>query len=76
VQDPRGVRADLDARADLAQRPRALVDVDVEARLQQGQRGREAADAASDHADRDLLAFDAGDYEPGSVSTPWCHNGA
>ena len=48
VQDARGVRADLDAGADLAQLARLLVDVDVEARPQQRQRSRGAADAAAD----------------------------
>ena len=51
VQDARGVRADLDAGADLAQRRRLLVDMDVEARPQQRQRRRQAADAAADDAD-------------------------
>jgi len=37
---------------------RALVDVDVEPGLEQGQRGCETADAASDDADRDLPSSD------------------
>ena len=44
--------------ADLAEPLRALVDVDVESGLEQGQRGCETADAASDDADRDLLPSD------------------
>ena len=51
VQDARGVRADLDAGADLAQRRRLLVDVHVQARAQQRERRREAADASADDAD-------------------------
>jgi hypothetical protein len=58
VQDPRRVRADLDARADLAERAGALVDVDVEPRLQQRERGGQAADAAADDSDRDPLPSD------------------
>jgi len=34
-QDARGIRADLDAGADLAERARLLVDVNVEPRPQQ-----------------------------------------
>ena len=51
-QQARGVGADLDAGADLADARRLLVDMDVEAGLQQMQRRGEAADAAAD--DRDL----------------------
>jgi hypothetical protein len=51
VQDPRGVRADLDAGAHLRQLAGPLVDVDVEAGLQQRQRGAQAADAAADDGD-------------------------
>ena len=58
VEDARGVGADLDAGADLAERVRALVDVDVEPGLEQGQRRSETADAASDDADRELLPSD------------------
>jgi hypothetical protein len=52
VQDARGVRADLNAGADLAQRRGPLVDVDVEAGLQQRERCAEAADASADDRDR------------------------
>ena len=52
VQDPRRVRADLDAGADLAQRGRLLVDLDVEAGAEQRQRRGQAADAAADDGDR------------------------
>jgi hypothetical protein len=52
VQHARRVGADLDARADLADRRGALVDVDVEARLQERQRSRDPADAAADDRDR------------------------
>jgi hypothetical protein len=55
VEDARGVRADLDAGADLAQRRRLLVHVDVEAGVQQRQRRAEAAEAPADDADRDPL---------------------
>ena len=58
VEHARGVGADLDARADLAERVRALVDVDVEPGLQQGQRRSETADAASDDADREPIPSD------------------
>ena len=49
VQDARGVGADLDAGADLAERAGLLVDLDVEAGPQQRQRRGGAADAAADH---------------------------
>jgi hypothetical protein len=52
VQDARRVGADLDARADLTDRRGALVDVDVEARLQERQRSRDPADPAADDGDR------------------------
>jgi hypothetical protein len=52
MQDPRGVGADLDPGADLADGRRALVDVHVEAGLQQRQRRRDPADAATDDRDR------------------------
>ena len=58
MEDARGVGADLDAGADLAERAGALVDVDVEPGLEQGQRRSETADAASDDADRELLPSD------------------
>ena len=50
-QQARGVGADLDAGADLADARRLLVDMDVEPGLQQMQRGRQAADAAADDGD-------------------------
>ncbi len=50
-QQARGVGADLDAGADLADARRLLVDMDVEPGLQQVQRGRQAADAAADDGD-------------------------
>ena len=48
MQNARGVRADLDAGAHLAQCPGLLVDVDVDAGAQQGQRGGQPTDAAAD----------------------------
>ncbi len=48
MEQPRGVGADLDAGADLADARRLLVDLHVEAGLQQMQRGGEPADAAAD----------------------------
>ena len=50
-QEARGVGADLDAGADLADARRLLVDLDVEPGLQQLQGGRQAADAAADDGD-------------------------
>ena len=50
-QDARGVRADVDAGADLAEQARLLVDLHVEAGLQQADRGGEPADAAADDGD-------------------------
>jgi hypothetical protein len=47
VQNARSVRADLDAGTDLAQGDRLLIDVDVEAGLQQRERGGEPADTAA-----------------------------
>jgi hypothetical protein len=51
MQDTRCVGAHLDARTDLAQHCRPLVNVDIKARSQQRQRGRQTADAAADHPD-------------------------
>jgi hypothetical protein len=56
VQDPGRVRADLDAGADLGELTGLLVDVNVEASLEQGERGGEAPDAAAGDADRETLA--------------------
>src|SRR5882762_9375252 len=50
-QQARGVGADLDAGADLADARRLLVDMDVEPGLQQMQGGRQAANAAADDGD-------------------------
>jgi hypothetical protein len=50
-QQARGVGADLDAGADLADGGRLLVDMDIETGLQQLQRGREATDASADDGD-------------------------
>jgi hypothetical protein len=52
MENPRRVWADLDAGADLAHGRGALVDVDVEAGVQQRQRCTEAADASADDRDR------------------------
>jgi hypothetical protein len=52
VEDARAVGADLQARADLAQLGRLLVDLDLDAALEQGERGGEAADPAP--GDQDL----------------------
>jgi hypothetical protein len=51
VQDARRVGADLDAGADLADGRSALVDVDVEAGLQERQRGCDPTDTAADDRD-------------------------
>ena len=48
-QEPRRVRTDHQAGADFGRLRRLLVDVNVVARLQQVERGGEAADAAADH---------------------------
>ena len=53
-QDARGVRADVDAGADFAEQARLLVDLHVEAGLQQADRGGEPADAAADDGDPDV----------------------
>ena len=53
-QDPRCVRPDIDARADLREQARLLVDLHVEAGLQQVERGGEPADAAADDRDPDF----------------------
>ncbi len=50
-QEARGVGADLDAGADLADARRLLVDMNVEPGLQQVQGGRQAADATADDGD-------------------------
>ena len=50
-QEARGIGADLDAGADLADARRLLVDMDVEPGLQEMQSGRQAADAAADDGD-------------------------
>src|SRR5882757_8977935 len=50
-QQARGVGADLDAGAYLADARRLLVDMDVEPGLQQVQGGRQATDAAADDGD-------------------------
>src|SRR5262249_4072574 len=55
VEDARGVRSHVDAAADLGQLGRLLVDVDVEAGLEQRDGRGEAADAGTD--DRDLERF-------------------
>ena len=47
-QEARGVRADVDAGADFAEQARLLVDLHVEAGLQQADRGGQPADAAAD----------------------------
>ena len=58
-QDARGVRPDIDAGADLAEQARLLVDLNVEAGLQQADRRGQPADAAADDGDphRHLLNF-------------------
>ena len=48
-QQARGVRPDVDAGADFGQQARLLVDLHVEAGLQQAKRRGEAADAAADN---------------------------
>ena len=49
MQQPRGVGADLNARANLADPRRLLMDLDVDAGVQEMQRGRQTADAAADN---------------------------
>src|ERR1700716_3534365 len=50
-QNTRRVRAHVDAAADMGQRRRLLVNIDLEPGLSQRQRGGQAADAAADHRD-------------------------
>jgi hypothetical protein len=52
MQKARCVRPDIDAGADLAERPRLLVDPHVKAGSRQRRRGRKPADAAADDRDR------------------------
>ena len=54
-QDARGVRPDVDAGADLGEQARLLIDLHVEAGLQQADRGGQPADAAADDRDSDVL---------------------
>ena len=51
VQQTRGVRTDLNARADLAEPGRSLVHMDVETGLKQRKRRGKSADAAADYRD-------------------------
>jgi hypothetical protein len=51
VQDTRGVRADLDAGANLTEGRRPLVDVDVVTTREQRQGGGQPADPTPDDAD-------------------------
>jgi hypothetical protein len=50
-QDARAVGADLDAGADLPELARLLVDLDVDAAREQGERRGQATDARADHDD-------------------------
>ncbi len=59
MQNARRIGADIDAGADLAERPRLLVDVHIEARLEQAQGRAEAADAAADDRDGSVGAHRA-----------------
>jgi hypothetical protein len=52
VEHAGAVRADLDASADLLELGRLLIDLDVEAALEQGQRGGQSANAGADHGNR------------------------
>ena len=54
-QEPRRVRPDVDAGADLGEPARLLVDLDVEAGLQQADRGGQPADAAADDRNGNVL---------------------
>src|SRR5262249_1987945 len=56
MQQPRRVRADVDAGADFTQRLCLLINVHVETGPQQGSGGREAANAAADDRDRAALS--------------------
>ena len=51
IKQPRGIRPDIDSGADLGQPARLFVDLDVEAGLQQADRGGEPADPAADDRD-------------------------
>ena len=57
VDDARGVGADLDAGADLAEAFRLLVDLNVMAGLEQVERRRRAANAAADDGDFEFLGW-------------------
>ena len=52
MQHARAVGADLHAGADLAQLGRLLVDLDLDAAPQQGERAGQPADAGADDDDR------------------------
>ena len=52
MEHARAVGADLHAGADLAQLGRLLVDLDLDAAQQQGERAGEPADAGADDDDR------------------------
>src|ERR1041384_500858 len=54
-QDARGVRADVDAGAHLAEQARLLVDLDVKAFFQQADRGGQPADPAADDGNSQVL---------------------
>ena len=54
-QKARRVRPDVDAGADFGEQARLLIDLHVEAGLQQADRGGEPADAAADDRDLDIL---------------------
>jgi hypothetical protein len=47
MQDTRSIGTDLDARTDLAQRLRTLIDMNIRARTQQRQRRGDTADTAT-----------------------------
>src|SRR5262249_26452026 len=66
-QDARAVRTDLDAGADFPELIRLLVNLNVDAALEQGKGRRQPADAGADDSDMSRLLH--GDFTPDAFTT-------